>query len=202
MTPLPASKVTNFHRPIRNYAWIFIHGSLPAWRMGRGAALAVGSWAVERPIRQIENERRRMIRGANHAVGEWAAKRPMSLSATPVCALRAFGGWCAERTIRQIENERGERSNTECIWIIPRPYQEQIPKHQNIGRTSGNSYPNPNSHPNPHPYGSLGYHQSRRLGQQCSLWCQPGENFRVRDFHTQNHTQTPTQLILPHHSAD
>ncbi|HLU94905.1 MAG TPA: hypothetical protein VKZ54_12300 [Membranihabitans sp.] len=33
----------------------------------------------------------------------------MSLSATPVCALRAFGGWCAERTIRQIENERGER---------------------------------------------------------------------------------------------
>ena len=79
MTPLPASKVTNFHRPMRNYAWFFIYGSLPAWRKGRGAALAVGSWAVE---------------------------RPMSLLATPVCALRAFGGWCAERPIRQIENER------------------------------------------------------------------------------------------------
>ena len=32
-----------------------------------------------------------MVRGANHAGGIWAAERPISLSATPVCALRAFG---------------------------------------------------------------------------------------------------------------
>ncbi len=158
MTPLPASKVTNFHRPIRNYAWFFIHGSLPAWRMGRGAAHAVGSWAVERPmsllatpvcalrafggwcaerpIRQIENERRRMIRGANHAVGEWAAKRPMSLSATPVCALRAFGGWCAERTIRQIENERGERRYTVRIYpaVFPLSTNSETPEYWQAAR--------------------------------------------------------------------
>ena len=77
-----------------------------------------------------------MVRRANHTVGEWAAMRPMSLSATPVCALRAFGGWCAERTIRQIENERGERRYTVRIYpaVFPLSTNSETPEYWQAAR--------------------------------------------------------------------
>src|SRR5690606_14945361 len=84
---------------------------------------------------------------------------PLSLSATPVCALRAFGDVPQNGPpgrVRMREEKHGPRSSQSDRARMRegakqygkhldslRSYQEQIPNHQNMCRSSGNSYSNP-----------------------------------------------------------